>query len=361
MQELYHRLKEAGYHPWLDKEDLLPGQSWRHEIERIIRDLYNLIVVCLSCNSVAKRGMVQQEIKWALDVLDQMPEGAVYLIPVLLEPCQVPARLSKQRWVELFEADGFDKLKQALDFGLSKRQQPFEPELVLIPAGEFLMGSDPEKDEHARDEELPQHRLYLPNYYMSKTTVTNAQYLAFVQAAGDDPPGHWEGGKPPAGQENHPVVNVSWHDAMAYCRWLAEVTGKPYRLPSEAEWEKGARGTDGRIYPWGDEWDAKRCNASQGAGDGTTPVESYPQGASPYGLLDMTGNVWEWCHSLFRPYPYNAEDGRENAEADDMHVLRGGAFCFDAKDVRCASRHWHYPLYWHLSVGFRLVLAPGFP
>jgi len=104
--------------------------------------------------------------------------------------------------------------------------------------------------------------------------VTNAQYLAFVEATGQKPPGHWQGGKPPEGKEEHPVVNVSWHDAMAYCQWLAKVTGKVCRLPSEAGWEKAARGTDGRIYPWGDKWDAKRCNSSEGGPGDTTPVNS---------------------------------------------------------------------------------------
>jgi hypothetical protein len=124
VQVLYHRLKEAGYHPWLDKEDLLPGQDWWEEIERIIRDRDNLIVVCLSCHSVTKKGMVQKEIERALDVLGEMPEGTIYLIPARLEDCRAPDRLSKLQWVNLFEPDGFDKLKQALDFELSKRRQP---------------------------------------------------------------------------------------------------------------------------------------------------------------------------------------------------------------------------------------------
>jgi formylglycine-generating enzyme required for sulfatase activity len=374
--ELYRQLKQVGYHPWLDKEDLLPGQDWRHEIEKIIRDPYNIVVVCLSCNSVTKRGVVQQEIKWALDVLDQTPEGTIYLIPARLEECQVPDRLSELHWVELFELDGFAKLKQALDFELSKRQPPrqaeppvkakiaqptvverrqlFEPEMVLIPAGEFLMGSDPRKDKGAQKDEQPQHRLYLPDYYMAKTPVTNAQYLAFVQAAGHRPP------KPSQGKEEHPVDFVSWRDAMAYCRWLAGITGRAYRLPSEAEWEKAARGTNGRIYPWGDEWDAKRCNSIEGGVGGTTTVGSYPQGASPYGLLDMAGNVREWCHSLYRPYPYNAEDGREDAEAKGERVLRGGAFHLNARYMRCAFHDRYGPDFRIDTFGFRVILAPGF-
>jgi formylglycine-generating enzyme required for sulfatase activity len=381
VRELYHRLKEAGYHPWLDKEDLLPGQDWRHEIEKIIRDPYNIVVVCLSCNSVTKRGVVQQEIKWALDVLDQTPEGTIYLIPARLEECQAPDRLSQLHWVELFEPDGFGKLKQALNFELGKRQlprqaeplpkaqvaqpvvlerrQPFEPEMVLIPAGEFLMGSDPNRDIDAQGDELPQHRLYLPDYHIAKTPVTSAQYWAFAQSASHKQPGTWKGKQPPQGRKDHPVVNVSWHDTVAYCKWLAQVTGKHFRLPSEAEWEKAARGTDGRIYPWGNEPpDESRCNFDFKIKE-TTLVGSYPQGASPYGLLDMAGNVYEWCHSLYRPYLYNATDGREGAGGwDDERVLRGGAFNSDARYVRCASRYRYSPDYRNYYAGFRLVLAP---
>jgi len=242
-----------------------------------------------------------------------------------------------------------------------ERPQPFEPEMVLIPAGEFLMGSDPSVDQDAYDDEQPQHTLYLPDYYLAKTPVTSAQYAAFVQATGHEEPEDWKGGKPPRGKEDHPVVYVSWHDAVAYCRWLSEVTGKTYRLPSEAEWEKGARGSDGRIYPWGNQWDAKRCNSDEGGKEDTTPVGAYPQGASPYGLLDMAGNVFEWTRSIKKDYPYNSEDGRENFEAEGPRVLRGGAFGNDRRYVRCAFRDWDLPSNRWYPHGFRVVVVPGFP
>jgi formylglycine-generating enzyme required for sulfatase activity len=175
---------------------------------------------------------------------------------------------------------------------------PFEPEMILIPAGEFLMGSDLQKDEYAEKNERPQHTLYLPDYYLAKTPVTNAQYTAFVLATDHNVPIVWTDGPPPRGEENHPVVGVSWSDAKDYCDWLSEVTGRGYGLPSEAEWEKGARGTDGRIYPWGDQWDATRCSAERGDQVDATSVDAHPAGASPYGLLDMAGNVWEWTRSL---------------------------------------------------------------
>jgi formylglycine-generating enzyme required for sulfatase activity len=185
--------------------------------------------------------------------------------------------------------------------------------------------------------------------------VTNAQYAPFVQATFRTP-GHWEARKPPRGKADHPVVNVSWDDAVAYCDWLAGVTGKPYRLPSEAEWEKGARGTDGRIYPWGDEWDAGRCNTEEaGVGD-TTPVGAYPRGRSPYGLLDMTGNVWEWTRSLYKGYPYDPEDGREDLDASGNRAWRGGCWLNVRRNVRCAVRIIGRPGSFLDRVGFRVVL-----
>jgi formylglycine-generating enzyme required for sulfatase activity len=262
----------------------------------------------------------------------------------------------------------------------SLQRQPFEPELVLIPAGEFLMGSDPNRDKDTREDEQPQHKLYLPDYYIAKTPVTYAQYAAFVEA-GHKPPKHWSGQKPPQGKKDHPVVNVSWHDAMAYCKWLSEATSKPYRLPSEAEWEKAARGMDGRIYPWGDEWDAKRCNVKGiiarllgvlGISDGTTPVGAYPQGASPYGVLDMAGNVREWTTTLWGRwirndefpdfgYPYDPKDGRENLEVRDdnniIWVVRGGSWIRGRNVARCAFRDMYYPEWDRLDLGFRLCVA----
>jgi formylglycine-generating enzyme required for sulfatase activity len=232
--------------------------------------------------------------------------------------------------------------------------------MVLIPAGEFLMGSDPQKDEDAEGAEVdeePQHRLFLPDYYIARTPATNAQYAAFVEAMHYSVPEHWEDQKPPRGKEDHPVVSVTSYDALAYCRWLAEITGKPYRLPSEAEWEKAARGTDGRIYPWGNDWDAKRCNTSEGGKRDTTPVGSYPQGASPYGLSDMAGNVSEWCHSFLRPYPYDAKDGREDEEDWDARVSRGGSFAYQGWLARCACRDANPPHFWFEFVGFRVCVA----
>jgi len=231
------------------------------------------------------------------------------------------------------------------------------PEMVTVGAGHFWMGSDKRVDRDAEDDELPQHRLYLSAYRIGKYPVMNEEYAAFAAATGHRVPYPWKGNQPPAEKLNHPVVNVSWDDAVAYCRWLSEATGQHYRLSSEAEWEKAARGTDGRIYPWGNPPpNERRCNFKRNV-DGTTPVGSYPAGVSPYGCYDMAGNVWEWTQSLRRGYPYRSDDGREEqAESGSgVRVLRGGNYWNDSSGARCASRYRHRTGDGSYDGGFRLA------
>jgi formylglycine-generating enzyme required for sulfatase activity len=294
-----------------------------------------------------------------------------------LEPWQVDAELVKiaekikeaaNQSITLSQQSLRGSPPQPMPGKLLIGKQPFEPEMILIPAGPYLMGSDPLWDKDARDNEQPQHPLYLPYFYLAKTSVTNAQYATFVQATGYQRPCHWTDGSPPLSRENYPAVEVSWYDAMAYCRWLSEVTGRAYGLPSEAEWEKGARGTDGRIYPWGNQWDAERCNSGKGSKIDTTPAGAYPEGASFYGLLDMAGNIFEWTRSLWgadwqKPefrYPYDPDDGRENRKAsqDIRRVLRGGPFLNLHWGVRSSCRVRFSPDHQDTPVGFRVVLHP---
>jgi formylglycine-generating enzyme required for sulfatase activity len=235
----------------------------------------------------------------------------------------------------------------------TKKDTPIAFDWVTIPAGEFLMGSDKQKDSMARDDETPQHQLYLPEYRIARVPVTNAQYKLFVDATGHSAPEHWENGRIPDGKENHPVVNVSWHDAQAFCKWAG------VRLPSEAQWEKAARGTDGRKWPWGDEApDKNRCNFNGNVVD-TTPVGKYPDGASSYGCLDMAGNVWEWTSSEYQDYPYDPDDGREDPEDDAARTLRGGSWYDTELRVRCASRNRDFQYDRFVFIGFRVVSSPG--
>ncbi len=240
--------------------------------------------------------------------------------------------------------------------------------LVRVPAGEFLMGSDERKDPQAYDDEMPQHPVHLDEYWIGIYPVINGQYRAFVQAAGYREPQHWQGGQIPPGKEQHPVVHVTWKDAVAFCRWVGQVTGMNVRLPTEAEWEKAARGIDGRLYPWGNEPpDATRCNFCRKVGHWThtTPVGKYsPRGDSPYGCVDMAGNICEWVADWYGPYeagrqvnPTGPASGR-TGWAD--RVLRGGAFDHVAEFVRCAHRDCSAPEmgFRDDNSGFRVVASP---
>ncbi len=231
-----------------------------------------------------------------------------------------------------------------------------EPEWITIPEGEFWMGGEGQYDGK------PVHKVFLPEYQIARVPVTNAQYAIYVQDAKAKTPEHWRGGSVPPGLENHPVANVSWDEAMAYCRWLGEKIENPVSLPSEAEWEKAARGDqDKRAYPWGDDWRELHCNSSELGLNDTTTVGLFLNGVSPYGLLDMSGNVWEWTRTIWddkSKYPYKSDDGREDlSQKDARRVLRGGAFSHDEDLARCAYRDWFGPLNWYMHLGFRVVIV----
>ena len=228
-----------------------------------------------------------------------------------------------------------------------------------VPAGAFLMGSD-----GGQDDERPPHRVHVDAFAMAIFPVTRADYISFLDATGHAAPRDWT--DPALAGDDRPVVGVSWHDASAYCAWRT-MTGSPERLPTEAEWERAARGTDGRRFPWDEPPDTSRCNYDMNVGH-PTPVGVYPQGATPEGLYDVAGNVWEWIRSLWGTnpgtpdftYPYDASDGREDLEAPEnvRRVLRGGGFYGVARSLRCASRRGGSPDYHDRSIGFRVVVRP---
>ncbi len=212
---------------------------------------------------------------------------------------------------------------------------PRWPELgiepVLVPAGPFIYGEDrPQRG-------LRRTTAVLPDYRIACTPVTNAQYAVFVKETGRAAPPHWPGGQPPPGLLDHPVVNVTWHDAKAFCDWAG------VRLPTEAEWEKAARGTAGQRYPWGDRWLSKACNSAEEALRGACSVQDYSLGASPYEVEQMAGNVWEWC-----------ADWAD--EAQTQRALRGGSFYFSRHAMACATRYRHYPEGRAPDWGFRVVI-----
>ncbi|MEI7989797.1 MAG: SUMF1/EgtB/PvdO family nonheme iron enzyme [Chloroflexota bacterium] len=290
-------------------------------------------------------------------------------------------------------------------------------QFCFVPGGDFEMGSDPSFDGFTRDDEKLIHRMKLPSFWMGRFPVTNAQFNAFVRDGGYElqefwaeaaQAGFWKEGcgvkrrgdeayrlapvnyAEPFNLANHPVVGVSWYEALAFTRWLEKrwhaqgllpVDWK-LRLPSEAEWEKAARGgletplnpvlcaaqalafaacevllqpnpLPRRIYPYGDTNDPSRGNTRDSGVNATSALGCFPSGESPYGAEDMSGNVWEWTRSLGGPYPYVSTDGREDLDSKDRRVLRGGAFDLDQVHSRCAYRHWYLPLFRDFDRGFR--------
>ncbi len=229
------------------------------------------------------------------------------------------------------------------------------------------MGSDKRHDNQAYGSELPQHQVSLSAYQIARFPVTVAEYACAVRAkAVREPPKGYLGTdwQTQLQRLDHPVVCISWQDALVYTRWLAKMTGQPWRLPTEAEWEKAARWDAerqiSRVYPWGDAFDKARCNTSESGIKTTTSVGSYPGGDSPSGALDMAGNVWEWTSTLFAPYPYTASDSREVEDSTRHRVLRGGSWDNGAKDARAACRSATRPDYFSDGgFGFRLALTPA--
>ena len=237
-------------------------------------------------------------------------------------------------------------------------------ELVLVPAGPFRMGREkPSKFARISPDEGPEHEVTLDGFWIYRFPVTNAQFNKFTEDTGYRVAGQW-----PKffqkGRENHPASNVAFKDAAAYCEW-AQV-----RLPSEAQWEKAARGSDGRLYPWGDRWDVSKCNVLD-IGTGFfdlvysvfatiryhgSEVDAYMEGASPYGCLDMLGNCSEWTRSLSRPYPYDPQDGREDMGTDGERVVRGEGWSGYRELATVTHRFGLDPKFGgKLIIGFRAV------
>ena len=241
-------------------------------------------------------------------------------------------------------------------------------DMVDVPAGEVPARERPTGARRADGaDEVPRHDVFVPAVSLSTTAVTNGQYVEFVRATGHPAPPHWPGGAMPETLERHPVTYVDWLDATAFCRWAGS------RLPTEAEWEKAARGTDGRLFPWGDDEPASpdlasRCRdvavqATYGGGSKhgrTSPVGAHPDGASPYGLQDMAGNVWEWVSTVYAPYPYDAGDGREDPRSGLPRVLRGGSYASPtSRNLRCAARSRSATGRRSPHIGFRVARHPA--
>lgn len=256
-------------------------------------------------------------------------------------------------------------------------------EMILIKEGDFLRGTK-ETGKIPEINEMPQYSVWLTAFYIDKYEVTNAMYKQFVDTKGHKPPRHWVDGKITIDQEDHPVIYVSWEDAVAYARWIGK------RLPTEAEWERAARGTEGQNYPWGNEFDSVKCRGALSNIRDTAAVNEYEDGVSPAGCYHMVGNVWEWVQDRYDWRYYKRDpspDENPTGPADDEpiyfcpehsvqikpdkcsatgcdkeleekkrfpeRVIRGGSWMEKPEDLRCAKRTSFSEDYTSFKIGFR--------
>jgi formylglycine-generating enzyme required for sulfatase activity len=311
-------------------------------------------------------------------VEDKLMEKGAVISPELEE---VPVESGFPKQTSLIQGDKLEKAQTRSGIEIfTFADIPF----VRIPVGKFLMGSK-DDNELASLYERPWHTVELPEFYITRFPVTNELYLKFTDATGYVTFAENEGGenpemggfkkgfnwRTPLGRDDnigrkpdHPVVQITWQDAIAFVRWLNETSGNEllpgnhFVLPTEAQWEKAARGEYGNEWPWGNEFDKTRCNSRESEKGETTSVDTYPAGASPYGVMDMVGNVWEWTHTLNKEYPYTPDDGRESEEVAGRRILRGGSFNRDISFTRCASRGNNVPDTRGYALGFRVCVSP---
>ena len=379
VREIYQRLKALGFEPWLDEEQILPGQDWDYEIEMALEQS-DFVLVFLSERSVGKIGYVQREFRWAMYRSEEMPEGYIHTIPVKLDDCAVPRRFSRHQWANLHENGAFDRIVRALHYGLDQRGEPIpepnaaprpspsvpphtaQPEIdtitndlgmtfVRIPAGVFTMGS-PDSDRYAYDNEKPAHQVTISQpFYLGVHPVTQAQWQAVMGSN----PSRFEG-KP-----RHPVERVSWDEAQQFLQRLNERRdGYRYALPSEAQWEYACRAGSAGAYCFGDDESQLGAYAwcSDNASGSTHPVgEKQP---NAWGLYDMHGNVWEWCQDWYGDYAADAVTDPSGPATGASRVFRGGGWSSSARGVRSAYRNGFHPGLRDVYLGFRcLSSAPS--
>jgi formylglycine-generating enzyme required for sulfatase activity len=331
--------------------------------------------------------------------------SAEMLAGLTANPPQAPARLRYRLGLALGEIGDSRFLPSPLGGGPQHGGgvQVILPDMLPIPVGPFQMGSSEEdikmlKDQKADSysDEKPAHTVYVSEFSMARFPVTNAEFALFVEQGGYDPQAKWwstEGrewrmGKlkedrwleerPPEKRNqpyfwddpqwkapNLPVVGVSWFEAEAYANWLKALTRNPYCLPTEAEWEKAARGQNNFLWPWGNQWDQEKCNNAEPKDKigSTSPVGMYPHGESLYQVQEMVGNVWEWCADWWQEDIYQKRAGLEvkdprGPETGSARVVRGGSWDGNRNRARCAFRDRNAPGYFYLDIGFRVVALP---
>jgi formylglycine-generating enzyme required for sulfatase activity len=372
VRNLYQRLSSDGFKPWLDEEDLLPGQKWKVEIPKAVKTS-DVVIVCLSHKAINKSGYVQKEIKFALDKAEEQPEGTISLIPLKLEECDVPERLQELHWVNLFEERGYERLMGSLSFCVKKitsgsESEPnliqrheevthvkeketfiktIDMEFVLIQPGEFDMGSTANEIDRYDDEGPVHHVTISEAFYLGKYEVTQKQWYEVI----GDNPSYFKG-------DDLPVEMVSWDDVQEFIKKLNEIENTDkYRLPTEAEWEYAARAGTTTRYSFGDD-DSKLGEYAwyrENSEDKTHPVGK--KGANPWGLYDMHGNVWEWVqdewHDTYDGAPVDGSAWEDGVGAS--LVFRGGGWFDYAGGCQSASRAFFVQGVRARDLGFRLL------
>ena len=403
---LHERLKQAGYKPWLDKKDLIPGQIWRDEIPKAIK-ASQIFLACLSGKSANKQGYIQRELRIALNTFGEMLPGTIFFIPMRLEECEIPdlrlaevgLNLRDIHRLDYWEEDGFEQLERAIGYQFklepeepkqplsvfnfeivgvnakgeqikkeSKQSQYFAQdlgngitlEMVAIPGGTFTMGTEDEEIERLVKKfnwegfrrERPQHEVTVPPFFMGKYPITQAQWQAIASRTDlkvkqdlDFNPACF---KARFDSDRRPVEQVNWNHAIEFCARLSKLTGREYRLPSEAEWEYACRAGTTTPFYFGEtitgelaNYRASKTYAEEVKGEyrkETTAVGQFPPNA--FGLYDMHGNVWEWCadtwHDNYDGAPRDGSVWTENGDDNDSS-LRGGSW-YDLPDI-CRSAY----------------------
>ncbi|REJ48828.1 MAG: TIR domain-containing protein [Microcystis flos-aquae DF17] len=448
---LHERLKQAGYKPWLDKKDLIPGQNWRSVIPKAIADS-QLFIACLSQRSIAKQGFVQREFKMALNQYADRPPNSIYLIPLRLDECDIPdlrqeeygLNLRDLHWLDYWEEDGFEQLERAIthqfnpepeepkkpvivpeepkqpvivpeepkktvivtpplsvfNFEIvranakgelikkeSKQSQYFSEdlgygittlEMVAIPGGTFLMGTEGEEIERLVNKfnwegyrrERPQHEVTIKPFFMGKYPITQALWEEIASRTDLEVDLYLDPFKARFDSDRRPVGKVDWYDAIEFCARLSKLTGREYRLPSEAEWEYACRAGTTTPFYFGEtitgelaNYRASETYAEEVKGEyrkETTAVGQFPPNA--FGLYDMHGNVWEWCADTWHDnYDGAPTDGSAWIEKgnDNRSPMRGGSRCNNPDSCRSAYRRSLNRLDDDSGSGFRVVCGAG--
>jgi formylglycine-generating enzyme required for sulfatase activity len=373
--KLRDALQVHGVEVWLDRDQIQPGHRWKAAIRKAISD-GAFFIACFSTEyETRSKNFMNEELVLAIDELRLRDTDKAWFIPVLLSECNVPDRnigagetLRSIQWVELYDdwAGGIRRILSVIAptpppgtvFRDTLKDSSEGPEMVVIPSGNFLMGS-PERESGRSRSEGPQHRVTIGRAFaMGRYAVTFDEYDSFANAMGRELPGD-EGW----GRGNRPVISVSWHDAFAYTKWLSAQTDKSYRLPTEAQWEYAARAGTETRYWWGNEIGRNHANCS-GCGSQwdhhkqTAPVGSFY--VNPFGLYDTAGNVMEWVqdcwHDSYKGAPNDGSAWEGEGGGDcRLRVLRGGSWGGGPGYLRSANRTRNNPGTRFDFVGFRLA------